>query len=250
MEHDDRVAAVARELGALHAALAAGPMTAAVPSCPGWTMAELAVHVGEFCGFYTHVLCEGTGRDKTPLPPTPEGDELREWLVEVGRLLVQELEATPPETPTWSWYEPDRSAGFVARRAANELAVHRYDAQSARGTAQPIDRALAVDGIEELVERLVLLRPRSGEATGQTIHLHGTDQAHEADEADALPAEWLLTLLPDRIDVARTHAKGDLALRGAVSDLELLLFGRPPLGPVERLGDQAVLDAWYHEFRF
>lgn len=253
VEHADRVAAVTRELEALHTALAAGPMPAEVPTCPEWTVADLAVHVGEFCGFYTHVLCEGSGRDKTPYPDPPDGDSRREWLAELGRLLVQELQATPPETPTWSWYEPDQSAGFVARRCANELAIHRFDAQSARGTCQPVDRALAVDGIDELVERLVVLRERTGEATGQTIHLHGTDQAEEAEGADGgahATAEWLLTLLPDRIEVAHTHAKGDLALRGAVSDLELLLYGRPTLGPVDRLGDASVLDAWYREFRF
>lgn len=250
MDHAQRIEATARELESLHEALGAGPLSAEVPTCPGWTVADLAVHVGEFCGFYTHVLCEGSGRPKTPAPPAPEGDELRSWLEDLGRHLVEELRATPPGTRTWSWYEPDQSAKFVACRCANELAVHRYDAQSARGTCAPIERALAVDGIDELLDRLVTTRPRTGEATGQTVHLHGTDDDTDAAGGPPLPAEWLVTLLPDRIDVARTHAKGDLALRGAVSDLELLLFGRPPLGPVERLGDPSVLDAWYREFRF
>jgi hypothetical protein len=57
-------------------------------------------------------------------------------------------------------------------------------------------------------------------------------------------------MLPGRIDVERAHAKGDLALRGAVSDLELLLYGRPTLGPVEQLGDETILTRWYEEFIF
>jgi uncharacterized protein (TIGR03083 family) len=246
VEHADYVDVVARETDALGAALEAGPLSAAVPTCPGWTLADLARHVGEFCGFWTHVLCEGTGRLKTPFPPVPEGDERRNWLAQLAQLLVQGLQATPPETPVWTWYEPDQSAAFVARRCANELAVHRYDAQSARATPEPIDRALAVDGIDEMVTRLVLTCDRSGQASGQTIHLHGTDD----DASDEPPAEWLLTLQPDRVDSVRQHAKGDLALRGSASDLELLLYGRPTVGPVERLGDESVLDAWYREFSF
>ena len=39
-------------------------------------------------------------------------------------------------------------------------------------------------------------------------------------------------------------------LRAGVSDLELLLYGRPPLGPVQRFGDEAILDNWYRAFRF
>jgi hypothetical protein len=35
-----------------------------------------------------------------------------------------------------------------------------------------------------------------------------------------------------------------------VSDLELLLYGRPTLGPVERFGDDTVLDGWYRTFHF
>ena len=75
---------------------------------------------------------------------------------------------------------------------------------------------------------------------GETLHLHGTDRDDE----------WLLTLDPDGLRVERRHAKADLALRGAVSDLELLLYQRPTLGEVERLGDERVLDAWQRVFTF
>lgn len=253
VNYDAHVEAVVRELATLDAVLAGAPLSKPVPTCPGWTLADLTQHVGEFCGFWAHVLCEGTGRPKAPVAAPPPGDQHRAWLGEIGGFLMRELRATPADTAVWTWYEPDQTAAFVARRCANELAVHRYDAQSATGTCQPIDRDLAQDGIDELVDRLVRTRQRSGEATGQTIHLHGTDQgdgAQGAGDDHGPPAEWLLTLQPEGIEVARAHAKGDLALRGAVSDLELLLFGRPTLDPVQRLGDESVLDAWYREFRF
>jgi hypothetical protein len=50
--------------------------------------------------------------------------------------------------------------------------------------------------------------------------------------------------------VRREHGPADLTLSGAVSDLELVFYDRPPIGPVERHGDEAVLDAWKQEFTF
>jgi uncharacterized protein (TIGR03083 family) len=239
MDHDAHVTAIVGELGAIQDVLDGGPIGAPVATCPGWTLVDLTSHVGQFCGFWAHVLCEGTGRAKPPIPDPPDGEAAAGWFRAVGAALVTELRATPPETTVWTWYEPDRTAAFVARRAANELAVHRYDAQSARGTCAPIVADLAVDGIDEMVDRLILARPRSGVATGETLHLHGTDGG-----------EWSLALLADRVEVRREHGKADLALRGAASDLELLLYRRPPLGPIERFGDETVLDAWDREFVF
>lgn len=239
MNHADYVAAAARELDDIQAVFDAQPVTAAVPTCAGWTLADLAAHVGLFCGFWSHVLCEGAGRPKPQVLDPPEGQAITGWFGDVGRGLLVEMGATPPETPVWTWYDPDRTAGFVARRVANELSVHRYDAESAGGACAPIPHALAADGIDEMITRLVLARTRTGQATGQTLHLHATDGG-----------EWLLVLRPDAIDVTERHAKADLALRGAASDLELLLYQRPPLGPVERFGDASVLDAWYAEFTF
>lgn len=245
IDHDARVEAAGRELAALIDAVAAGDLTSPVPTCPGWTVGDLALHVGQFCDRWLQRTRDAT--DRAPVPftkPAPDDPGLVDWLREWGDLLMADLRALPPETEVWTWYDPDQTAGFVARRSVHELAVHRYDAQSARGTCTPIGPpAVAIDGIEEMVGTLTT-RVRSGEdGGGRTLHVHGTDDGVEG-------AEWLLTLHRDRVDVARVHAKGDLALRGSVSDLELLLYGRPTLDTVERFGDEAVLDSWYRTFTF
>ena len=251
MEHGARIDAVERELAALHQAVVGGDPTAPVPTCPDWIVADLAAHVGDFLGFWSHVLCEAAGSPKPDMPPVPAttgptgADDLGTWLAARGDELLDRLRGTEADTPVWTWYDADQTAGFVARRAACELAIHRYDAQSARGTCGPVDADLAVDAVEEVLGPLITRRARTGRPTGQTLHLHGTD-----DGLGEGAGEWLVTLQPDRIDVARTHAKGDLALRGPVSDLALLLYRRPPLGDVQRFGDEAVLDLWYGEFTF
>ncbi len=127
-----------------------------VPTCEGWKMRDLAVHVGEFCGFWSHVLCEGTGRPKTPFPDPPDGDA-------VGHVggdacsAPDRRSSTPrlPATEVWTWFDADHTAGFVSRRCAHELAVHRYDAQSSSRTCTPIASDLADDGINEMLDVLV-----------------------------------------------------------------------------------------------
>lgn len=241
MDYPQYIDAIRSDIGLLTSAVEAGAPTDPVPTCEGWTVNDLAVHVGDFCGFWAHVLCDGTGRDKAVFGRPPGGTALAGWVRDAGRELVEQLDATPEHTEVWTWFEGDHSAAFVARRSAHELAVHRYDAQSSRGAPDPIPSALATDGIAEIVEVLVTARDRTGRATGETMHLHGTDDEE---------AEWIVTLLPERIEVTRGHAKGDLALRGSACDLELTLYRRPVLGEVEVFGDRSVLDAWYREFDF
>jgi uncharacterized protein (TIGR03083 family) len=237
----DYVALTRRELARLLSAVRAGPVSDPVPTCPGWSVADLVSHVGEFCAFWTHVLCEGTGAPRAPFADPPRGDAVAGWLEGIGQMLVTELQATPSHTRVWTWYERDSSARFVARRVAHELAVHRYDAELARGMATPIATRLAADGIDELLGTLVTARQRSGTARGQTLGLHGTDE-------DGI--ELLVVMKPDVIEVTRSRDVADLTLTGSVSDLELLLYRRPTIGPVEKRGDAEVLEVWYREFVF
>jgi uncharacterized protein (TIGR03083 family) len=244
MRYEDHLEAVEREVAALVDVFAAVTIDAQVPTCPDWTVADLADHVGGFTGFWSHVLCEGTGRPKTGFTQRPAGGDVGAWYAGLGASLITELGATAPEQRVWTWAPGRNDASFVARRCAHELAVHRFDAQAALGATAPIDGALAVDGIEEIFVMIDAWKanghPESGAGERQTLHVHATDR----------DAEWMLTLTRDGLDVRREHAKGDLALRGAVSDLELLLYGRPPVGSVGRFGEQAVLDAWYRAFKF
>ena len=110
----------------------------------------------------------------------------------------------------WSW-TPDRTAGFWARRQANETAVHRYDAQLATG-ATAADRARARGRRHRRVLRAdpVLAVGRSrARRPARSMHLHCTDGE----------GEWLVRLGADGVVVTREHAKGDVAARGTASDL-------------------------------
>lgn len=240
MDHDARIDAAEREVAALVDALRSGPLDAPVPTCPAWTVSDLIEHVGTFAGWWSHNLCEALDRPKVDFPAMPDGEARIEWFEQVAGSLVDLLCMTEPDLKTWTWVPDDQTASFVARRCAHELAIHRFDAQMARGSAQPVDAELAADGIEEI---FVMVRARPfGEGTGQgeTLHLHGTDRDDE----------WTIMIGPDSLSVTREHAKGDLAIRAAVSDLELTLYDRPTVGEVQRFGDEAVLDVWTRAFTF
>ncbi len=216
-------------------------LDAKVPSCPDWTVAELAEHITNFSALWAHVLCEGTGRPKPPFGAMPSGaDAVAAWFETAGRDLVAELRATTPDTTVWTWDPDDQSAAFVARRAAHELSIHRYDAELARDQAQPIDAALAADGIDEIFAIASAREDASPQGNGETLHLHGTDRGDE----------WVVAITPSGFEVERTHAKADLALRGAVSDLELTLYQRPTVGAVERFGSDDAFEAWTKAFTF
>ncbi len=246
MDYADHTRAVDRECGAFVVALTEGTMDALVTTCDGWNVADLADHVGDFCGFWTHVLCEGTGRPKTPFREAPEGDEVVSWFAELAGYLVDELEATPPSTEVWTWFPSDHTAGFVARRCANELAVHRTDMQAARGNHTPITADLAVDGIDEVFDALLSVREHEGAGTGRTLALVSADT----------PTAWRVTLGAEGIGVERPPsdapelATSNLVVTATASDLELTLYHRPTLSPVDMEGDYTVLDEWHRDFTF
>jgi uncharacterized protein (TIGR03083 family) len=239
VDHAELIDVAESEADAILVALRAGPLDVAVPTCPGWTLADLAGHLGEVTRWRQALHAAGGG----PLPPRPQRPDqgsVVDWFESLVGELIADLRATPPDALVWTFVRSEKTARFIARRVANELAVHRVDAQAARGGHGPLAR----DHAPVVIDEMFMIRNDSERAephvgSGQRMHLHG----NEGDE-------WLITLGPERIEVTHTHAKGDLALRGDVSDLALLLYQRPTLGEVQRFGDESVLDLWYREFTF
>ena len=56
-----------------------------------------------------------------------------------------------PGEQVWTW-SADHSVGFWQRMQAIEASVHRWDAENAVGSAQPLDAALAADAIGQTFE--------------------------------------------------------------------------------------------------
>jgi len=130
-------------------------LTAAVPTCPGWTVADLAHHVGEVYLHKTRAIQEGT--EPEPWPPADLGAEDPLALLDRAYAgLRAEFATHQPADPAGSWYAPDPTVGFWIRRMAQETVIHRIDGEL--GTGQPVvpvPADLAVDGIDELLKVFV-----------------------------------------------------------------------------------------------
>ncbi|NKY19577.1 maleylpyruvate isomerase family mycothiol-dependent enzyme [Tsukamurella spumae] len=225
-------------------AIAATPpesLDLAVPSCPGWTVRDLIVHLGGVHRWAATFLAEGpdsTNRFAPIEDDAPAGAAVIVWYRDRLDGLVAELGRHDADAPARA-FTGRATVGFWMRRQAHETAVHRWDAENAWNAALPVESLLAGDGIEEWAEvfagRFLSRGPGlPDELVGRTVHLHGTDRER---------AEWTLSLERESVAVARGHAKGDVALRGATSDLYLALWRRVPLADLDVLGDDGVATA-------
>jgi uncharacterized protein (TIGR03083 family) len=225
--------AALRSDGAALARAAEKGLDAAVPACPGWTVADLVRHTGQVHRMRIDIVGDRL-QERPGLRQAPPDAELLPWFSAGVAELAGLLEHADPATPVWTFYPPDRTVGFWIRRMAHETSVHRVDAEAAHGDAQPVAPAeLAADGVAEALD-VFLTRRLAGTdigGSGETLHLHATDA----------PGEWLLRLHPDRVEVERGHARGDAAARGTASDLLLYLWGRVGAERLEVFGDAGVV---------
>jgi uncharacterized protein (TIGR03083 family) len=130
-------------------------LAAAVPTCPGWTVADLTRHVGQVYLHKTVAMREGAEPDEWP----PKGLADEEPLALLDRAYAElrgEFATRQPQDPAGSWYTPDQTVGFWIRRMAQETVIHRIDAELGTGQpVAPIPADLAVDGIDELLTVVV-----------------------------------------------------------------------------------------------
>jgi uncharacterized protein (TIGR03083 family) len=212
-----------------------------VGTCPDWTVRQLVGHVGQVHAWVCAAVAAGGQRvSRRDIPEPPEDDAARLAWYRTGLDRLVKALAVDPETPAWTFSPnaPD-NVGWWQRRQALEMAIHRWDAQSAAGAtpAAPIDAELAVDGIDELLEEFlprVLSSPVEG--LKGTFHLHATDT----------PGEWWLDFAAADLATRREHAKADTAVRGPASGLYLWLWNRqtPEEAGLDVFGQTETVTAW------
>lgn len=215
-------------------------LDAPVVACPGWTVADLLAHHAGVYRFATAQLRAEPGSDLVPFDPPPEGAPVAVFADTADGLLAALTDVDPGEhRPNWAGAP---TAAFWFRRMAHETAIHRVDVQLAHTTPDPIDPALAVDGIDELVEVFLPHAKRRGiTGNGESVHLHATDPAVASGEIDG--GEWMVTFTPEGVEVERSHGKGDMAVRGPAGQLLLFAWNRRPV-QVECFGEPDPLDYW------
>ena len=214
-----------------------------VASCPGWTVADLAVHLGIVHRWANEAISTNAterprhAKERYGVPAdTPD---LAEWYEDAAATLLDTLFTADPESPVWTFGQ-DPTVRFWIRRQANEVLVHRWDAQTAvdAGAVDPIDPEHAADAVDELLLSLLPSRTQPPADGGlRTFHLHRTDG----------PGEWFVTVDADGYRAERAHEKGDIAVRGSAAGLVLFVWHRST-ADLEVFGDadaDAASDAWF-----
>ncbi|MGR6319760.1 maleylpyruvate isomerase family mycothiol-dependent enzyme [Micromonospora soli] len=260
LSFDRHRAEIVAQSDLLRAHLDGADLTTPVPSCPGWNVGQLARHLGGGQQWAAEVV-----RTRAAEPPSdahfrdlsPYADEdpavVGPWLVEGAAGLAEALTAAGPEVTTWTPLPVPAAGAFWARRFAHETLLHRADAALALGVDFAVDPAVAVDALDEWMElgslpQMFDFHPHRREllGPGRTLHLHATDLPAAAG------AEWLVDLTGDTLAWRRAHEKAAVAVRGPVSELLLLVYGRRPVDTavVEVLGDAKLLDFWLERVAF
>lgn len=229
--------------------IAAGDPATPVPTCPDWTLKQLFRHVGRGNRWAGQLVAERRAdaldpRDVRDGRPPDDADAAIDWLDAGAGLLIDSVDRVGPQTRVWTFLGP-RPAGWWIRRRVHETAVHRADAAIALGVAFELSPELAADAVSEWIELMVLQAKRESPplASGQTVHLHATD--------DGLgpTGEWTITNDPDSPDGltwSHDHGKGSVALRGPAKDLLLAITRRRATADtgIEVFGDSDVWEQW------
>jgi uncharacterized protein (TIGR03083 family) len=237
MEYPTFVEHVRRDGSRLRLA-ARGDLGAAVPSCPGWSVDDLVRHVAEV---YEHkIACTLLGRAPDPWPPDwPTDRDPIEWLADAHARLLELFDRSEPASPSATWWPPDQTVGFWARRMAHETAVHRVDAELAAATPSPIDPDLATDGIAEILEIML-----AGDWTDEPDDTASGQRVSIRADGHAGGHSWLVTIDRAAVDVTegvRDDANAHARIEGEPADVDLWLWGRAPDARVRRSGDDRAL---------
>ena len=259
LEFPDLLRLIDERATAFRAVLAAAPsLDAPVPTCPEWTLFDLAQHLGQGRRFRAATIAAGPA-DAAPAeavaertrPAPRDRDDLLAWSAATTRQLLDALRAADPDGGCWTGWGPTQltdTCGSVARHQVQEIAVHTYDAQVAVGAPQPLPAEVALDGVEE---NLFI----TSFTTSAWPHEPTAFDFHAAEGRS-----WRLTVDGDGARTTRLPAPGEdpgadpdaagLALRGTASDLVLYLYQRISADSLQLDGDPQLLDllhAWEPE---
>lgn len=244
---------------AFRAAIASAPsLDAQVPTCPEWTLFDLAQHIGQGRRDWAATVAAGPAPAKSAAEGAPAAPREREallaWLAESTDQLLDALRKAGPDRGCWTWWEASQSpqtVGAVARHQLQQMAVHTYDAQITVGAPQPLPEEVALDGVEEFLHTCVA-------TTSAWPHKPAAIDFHASEGRS-----WRLSLSADGARTARLPGPGtipataagqdadaaasSLSARGTASELVFILYDRIPVNSLELEGDRRVFDqlsAW------
>ncbi len=217
-----------------------------VPTCPDWTLRQLATHVGRVHRWAAEIV-RTRATERIPFDSPPDGKypaataDRVAWLIAGADRVIAAITAAGDE-PVWAFGRL-APASFWARRQSHETMVHRADAELAIGADVVLDAGLAADGIDEWLGSVTERYRQRGDGAaalpvGAALHLEATGP----DETD----DWVISGTPDGPSVQRGAGSADVSVSGPADRLLLVLLRRRPADDpaITVTGDAALLTGW------
>jgi len=199
-----------------------------VPTCPGWTVWDLVVHLGTIHRWAASILLSGKMHSAvTPLIRRP----LDEWYRSTADALLAAIDAVAPDEPIPNFAKVDEYASFWVRRQLHETTVHLYDLTTALSAPEiPISSGTAADGVEEIFT--VFFRRLVSKGTPPDVRENIRIQMTDLDDG------WVL-VPGDPVELRPFDTPSAASVSGSALDLYLGLWGRVPIERLHFTGDSA-----------
>jgi uncharacterized protein (TIGR03083 family) len=220
----------------------AGPFGEPVPTCPGWSIGDLTVHLGMVHRWAEHLVrVRAPHRISSSEMGLAAPQPTAEWLLAGGEGLVETLRAAGPDDHMWAW-GADQHVRFWSRRQLHETLVHRIDVELALGRAPTGSPAVAADAIDEFLVNLsgaAYFSPRVKclRGDGERLSFQASDEGRE----------WSVTLVPAGFEVSGPVGSPHATVAGPALALLLVLYRRLPLDEAGVLttGDRSLAELWW-----
>jgi uncharacterized protein (TIGR03083 family) len=208
-----------------------------VPSCPGWNISKLVLHVGVLHRWVATMVSDGATERLDPgaVERAPNGDERIAWLESGAADLVRVLGEVGVDKTVWTLEGLGRS-GFWYRRMAQETLVHRFDAESAGAMESVVDPIFAADGVDEYwtswIGRKLAQQPVEGLQGVVTLRASDVD------------ATWTISLTQDGVELLSRESPAEVVVTGPSAELLAFLWNRSQLMTADVDGDRRLVDSW------
>lgn len=244
MEFPELLALIDERSAAFRAVLAAAPdLGVQVPSCPEWTLFDLAQHIGQGRRAWAATVEAGpetAGKVPSTDPAPRDRAELLAWLADSTAQMIEALLAAGPDRGCWVWWGDSQSpatCGAVARHQLQEISVHTYDAQLAVGAPEPLPGEVALDGVEEFL--FTCCTTTVAWPHEPLVVDYHTTEGHSWRQWLSADGSRVARLTPG--DAKPGDGEHSASARGTASELVLLFYDRAPL-------ESLVVDRDRHHF--
>jgi len=205
-----------------------------IPTCPGWTMADLVRHHGTSQRRVEYVVRHLSAEPvwaKDVVTDVPS--DFVAWFAAGVPPLLETLRAADPVADVWT-NGRDPHVRYWARRILFEAVVHRADAELAVGLTPQIEDSVGVDGVDEVLTNLPCF---PWVAERQRVLDPARVLRFETSSGEA----WVINAVAEVVS-----AEPAVIVRADAGDLLLLVYGRIGLedGRVAVSGDQGFLREW------